>query len=235
LSGGDAEVAYDLRQLTSWVRRAGGDIVQTAREQLIADGSRRIALSNEGAIALTTLEIDNVEATTGFSVDGNFLTFDVNAIPATGTEIYVVYTVSRFSDAEILQFQEDSARAVGSDLAIPWVTASGQIVNADAIIYDAVTHNPDEDLEKLFVYRTAMAIAQAKAQMAADDSVKIKDADTSIDTAVTGSSANKLFLQMSELYESNLKAIRSRRFSGIALRDWLRMLEVYPPFDMVKG
>jgi len=197
---------FDLKSLVSWARRAGGDLRRQERDFLTADGTRVATLNNEGDLELISLEIDGVEATVGFALNQGLLIFDNEHIPPEGSELSVVYEYSTLTDDAVLELLVDSARIVQSDLALrDWV------VQDDGAI-ECVTIN--EDIQKLIVFRAAVAIAESKSNTAADDAIKIRDGDTSIDTSTTGDHAAKRTKRLQEQYDSNLVVVRNRLFKG---------------------
>jgi hypothetical protein len=216
--------AYDLTQLLDWARRTGGDRVQTARETIVADGTRRLTLGNEGAIALMSVEADDLPLDPLPDIDGNLMVFPSGSVPVDGTELYTVYDYSSYSDDDVLNFMADSAHVVLSALgANHWdITDSFQIQddgqgNGQGDVMIDTNGEVDHDLERLIVFRTAMALWEDKNNAAADGAIKIKDRDTAIDTSVTSESTRKVLLRLSKQFEDTLLLVRNRRFAGIAM------------------
>jgi uncharacterized protein involved in tellurium resistance len=215
---------YDLTQLLDWARRTGGDRLQTAYETITADGTRRITLGNEGAISLVDLEEDDVEADTFPDINGNLMVFPSGSIPAEGTELYVTYNYTTYSDDDVMNFMADSAHVVLSALgANHWdITDSFSIQddgdgNGQGDVMYNINGEVDHDLERLIVFRTAMAIYEDKNYGAADGAIKIKDRDTAIDTSVTSESTRKVLARLQKQFEDTLLLVRNRRFTGMAI------------------
>jgi uncharacterized protein involved in tellurium resistance len=216
--------AYDLTQLLDWARRAGGDRVQTARETITADGTRRLTLGNEGSISLTYVEADDQPVDPLPTIDGNLMVFPSGSVPADGTELYTVYNFSTYSDQEVMDFMADSAHVVLSALgANHWdITDSFSIQddgdgNGQGDVMYNINGEVDHDLERLIVFRTAMAVYEDKNYGAADGAIKIKDRDTAIDTSVTSESTRKVLARLSKQFEDALLIVRNRRFTGMAI------------------
>lgn len=204
---------YALDQLTPWVRRLSGDRISRERESLIADGSDSLALGHDGAVTLTSLTVDDVPLLDGYAVEGSVIIFD--APPADGSAVLAVYSASRYSDNDLLEFVIDGARMVISDLNIPLVIDTDELVDAANATISAVgVLIPD--VERLIAMRSAIQAYTDKANQAADDAIQIRDGDTSIYTSETSRSSEKALARLEKSYTDTMSHIRMRRSRG----DW---------------
>lgn len=209
-------MSYDLTTLLGWTRRAGGDLVTTSTQQLVADGTVSLKINDEGSInvikvSLTGTVIDSSQ----YSLDGNVITF--SNPPGAGLTVTVTYRRSKYSDDEVMGFLVDGVRGVKADmnLAIVVNDTNNTVDDAPGMnqLYDK-TGKPFPRMEQLFVLRGGWAMAEDKGGVAADDAVKIRDGDTSIDTATTAASTAKTIERKRDLYVEALKVARSEGFMG---------------------
>lgn len=151
-----------------------------------------------------------------------------NPQPADGVNMFITYDVSIYASGEITYFLQDAAVNVVSDLGLPWYVDR----NANLIVQPSGVTDPfdsmydpngvfDEDVEKLIVFRTAIQMYEDKSSGAADDAIKIRDGDTSIDTSTTANSSQTFLKRLDQQYSEALLRVRLRRFRGAVtdLRD----------------
>ena len=112
---------YPLNKLLEWTRRASGDRARNVRDTFVTTGESAFVLTNDGGITLMSSTAD------GEAVDINTLTLDGNTVtfataPADGSDLAIAYAVTKYTDAELLDFLADAAVALASDSAADLLT-----------------------------------------------------------------------------------------------------------------
>ena len=185
------------------------------RDEITADGTSQVTLSNEGAISLISVAMDGVEMDlTDITVQDNVLNFPVP--PDEGSDLIVQYAYTRYSSDQILQFLADAAITIQGDVNINWQIdrAGGRLTIADADLLTA----PGTDLlaifQKLLVYRASLDMVADKANQAADDAILIREGDTTMDTSKTAGSTENAVKRLQDRYQQALTEARKNRFRG---------------------
>ena len=211
--------ALNADSLLAWVRRAGSDLPSQYTQTTTSDGSTIVVIDNDGSITIQNVIVQGVTlATNAYALNGVILT--LTAAPSVGDSVLVVYTRTKFSNDDLINYLVDSSRFVGADINTHWT-----ISPTDFTIIDTQTPPEfwnedlslwDSNIEALIVYKSAMLLSQERVNSAAADAIKIKDGDTSIDTSATAKAGETAFKRNKELYDENLKVVRSNRFLGQA-------------------
>ena len=183
-----------------------------------SDGTLRYTINDEGTITITKVELAYTILPTAqwtFDTDTNIITFTV--MPDEGDEIVVPYSVTRYSDTDILNFLTDAVYGVGGDLNFDWDVdltnpAAPQVIDNQNVLVGRTLQR----FKQLIVYRAGADLNAAKSNEAADDAIKIRDDDTSIDTSVTASANQKAVARLADLYMKTLTIARSEGFMGTA-------------------
>ena len=211
---------FDLKKLTDWCRRASGDRAKRNRETQIADGTADIVLGNDGGISIASVTVDGTPASSSdYTLSGNVITF--NTVPTEAANVVIVYTVTRYTDAEVQQFLADAADAVGADIHMLWsINKISYKLTVDPTISPKVFTKDKSDLDprvrELIVYKASVDMYGDKANQAADRAITVKDGDTMIDTNKTAGASEKALKRLTDRYTHALKTFRSEVFGGQA-------------------
>jgi hypothetical protein len=209
---------YPLVGLIDWTRRQGGDMPTVQTSTGASDGTPRYTINDEGTITITKVEVAYTILPTNqwvFDSDTNILTFTVT--PDEGDEIVVPYSVTRYSDTDILAFLINATYGVGGDLNFDWDVdltnpAAPQVIDNQNVLVGRTLQR----FKQLIVYRAGADLNAAKANEAADDAIKIRDDDTSIDTSVTAAANQRAIARLADLYARTVIIARSEGFIGTA-------------------
>jgi len=217
-------VIYNLNKLIAWARRAAGDRAQRTREIFAGDGETvEFTLGNEGGILIGSISADGQVVRTGsdYAICDNVLTFQV--APDDASRIVVIYSFTRYTDEEILEFLVDAATIVGGDIHVAWtITRSGVLNNVPDDL--AVGTDLDHAVQKLIVYAAADVILTDKSNTAADEAIMVRDGSTTIDTSRASGASGKSLDRSSQRYKEALVLYRSRKFRGQSMNNQQRVI-----------
>jgi hypothetical protein len=207
---------YSLVKLVEWTRRHGGDLPKNNTFSGVSDGTQRIVINDDGAIkvnrvdvAFATIPIDE------WTADNQIIS--LSTTPDVGDDILITYAVTRFNDDQILNFLKDAVTGVAADMLFGW--GVDETDPAAPLITDtegAFESREKRRYEQLLVFRAGAFMFAAKSNQTAEDAIKIRDDDTSIDTSVTASSSEKALVRLINLYKQAVLIARSEGFMGSA-------------------
>lgn len=209
---------YDLSLQIGWSRRAGGDQFQNTSETIAADGTPRITLNADGAINITSVEVNFVVISpSDYTSEDNTITF-TNNIPVEGDDVLVRYASARYTDAQTLDFLKDAARGVRADMKYHWQVNENTAIVSDPKyeLHDPMTDLIYGEIEQLIIYRAAVCIYADKSNAAAEGAILIKNGDTTIETGKTAAATEKALTRLLGLYKDAVKKARSEGFMGNA-------------------
>lgn len=211
-----AAYTLDLADLLLWTRRVGGDPRRLRSETLEADGGTLLQLSAEGLVQVRAVRLDGTPSPFGdWTSSDAFLTLPANT-PA-GTEVYVQYENARFTDAQILGFLVDGASRVAGDLrGVSWSPDPDAFRVTDDHGELDPAHRESNTLRSLIVFAASANLYGDVANAAANDAIKIRDGDTSIDTAATATAAGRNVERLQVMYHQALRAAQNQRFTGVS-------------------
>ena len=129
--------------------------------------------------------------------------------PDDSADVEVFYNLTRFTDAEIIEFLTDAAMAVGGDLGVQWDVQGSIIDSMPLKVCNADKVTLQTRVQTGIVYRAAVDIYGDKANQAADKAILVKDGDTTIDTSKTSTSSEKAMERIQARYNTHLRYLRS--------------------------
>lgn len=234
---------YNLNTLIDWVRRAASDRLIRNRETFTGDGTNQVVLSNDGNVVVTALTVNGVAAT--YTQDVNVLT--ITPTPASGANIVCVYNRSIYTDTDVNNFIVDGTKGVVADLSLHfWQFNTTDPTNPQVAFPDApppgeVSDAPEKDfmdpqIERLIVLRTAIQVRRDVANTNADDSILIKDGDTTIDTSRTSKSTLTVVQELQKEYDVLKRQAIANRSGGIAIQNnWVPLPYPWSTPNMMPG
>jgi hypothetical protein len=208
---------FDMGTLVERVRNLGSDRPQMQRDALVSLGGPEITLRRRGFITLDTVTVD------GTDVPVNTCTLQLNVLilpddPGEDADVVVVYSVARYTDAEVKSFLCDAAIDVSDDVGVSWdinrTTAHLNIEDDRALTEDGLEMTVD--LQRLLSLKAAVRLRSDRANSTADSAIMVKDGDTTIDTSKASGSAEGVVGRLAREYSAALKSTKHRRFSGVS-------------------
>lgn len=206
---------YPLNRLLEWTRRASGDRARKVRDTFVTTGESAFVLTNDGGITLMSSSAD------GEAVDINTLTLDGNTVtfataPADGSDLAIAYAVTKYTDAELLDFLADAAVAVASDIHADWsvVRTSYKIMNVVAPYFDLAINDLAFNAQACLVYKAAVDIFGDRTNQAAGKAILVKNGDTTVDTSKTAVSGEKAMVRLQKRYDDAVKQYKIDLFRG---------------------
>lgn len=216
--------------LIAWARRAAGDMATNQNQVITSDGTAIVRIKATGSITITKVMVGVVIlASSEYSADANVLV--LTTLPARGTKVTIFFRQSRYADADVINFLIDAARGLAGSLKYGWVVdeSAASVMDGPGLTQ---LHNENGDIrpeiEELIVLRAALTLFADKANQAADNAIKIKDGDTSIDTAATAGASEKALVRLGKQYKDAITKILVESFVGSAQpTDWLALFPAF--------
>jgi hypothetical protein len=145
---------------------------------------------------------------------------------AQGVKTTVIFTTTRYSDDDISGYLGDAAQAVDGTLkyglvidTVGLTVDDGSDPSSGQALYQLNNSagNIRPEIEQLIVYGAGLGVYADKANTAADNAIKIKDGDTSIDTSATAGASEAAIKRLVAQYKCSMQKVLSEGFVGASI------------------